>query len=236
MTAQQSQTEQQAANYLSEWISNRQFEEFADQQNLHHQLGPYVSISRESGVGGSYIAELVGKKLGWEVIDRQIVDYMAEKYDVSKMVVENLDEKNSALVGEFFSSLILDRDFSQPTYLHQLNRLILLAGVHGKVVIVGRGAGFILPREKGLSVRLIASEQERIDRFAKHKNVPVHEAKKQIHRIDAQRKEFIRKNYAAACDDPLQYDLTINVTNQTAEQTADLIVCSCNTLLDEMGK
>ena len=171
MTSPEPKTKQQAEKYLSEWISNRQFDEFTDRLNLHHQLGPYISISREAGVGGSHIAQLVGKDLGWEVIDKQIVDFIAEKYDVSKMVVENLDEKNSALVGEFFSSLILDRDFSQPAYLHQLNRLVLLAAVHGNVVIVGRGAGFILPREKGLSVRLIASEESRIDKFAKRKDI-----------------------------------------------------------------
>jgi len=230
MTSQAPQTEQQAENYLSEWISNRQFDEFTDRLNLHHQLGSYISISREAGVGGSHIAQLVGKKLGWEVIDKQIVDFIAEKYDVSKMIVENLDEKNSALVGEFFSSLILDRDFSQPAYLHQLNRLVLLAAIHGNVVIVGRGAGFILPREKGLSVRLIATEKVRIDKFAKRKDISVQEAKKQVHRIDTQRKEFIKKNYAADCSNPLQFDLTINTTDQTDEQTASIIANASNSL------
>ncbi len=232
MTSLDTQTEQQAENYLSEWISNRQFDEFTDRLNLHHQLGPYVAISREAGVGGSQIAQLVGEKLNWEVIDKQIVDFMAEKYDVSKMVVENLDEKNSALVGEFFSSLILDRDFSQPAYLHQLNRLVLLAAIHGNVVLVGRGAGFILPREKGLSVRLIATEESRIEKFARRKNVSVQEAKKQVHRIDTQRKEFVRKNYAADCSDPLQYDLTINVTDRTDEQSATIIADAVNCLFE----
>ncbi len=236
MTSQDPQTEQQAENYLSEWISNRQFDEFTDRLNLHHQLGPFISISREAGVGGSHIAQLVGEKLGWEVIDKQIVDFIAEKYDVSKMIVENLDEKNSALVGEFFSSLILDRDFSQPAYLHQLNRLVLLAAIHGNVVIVGRGAGFILPREKGLSVRLIASEKVRIDKFAKRKDISVQEAKKQVHRIDTQRKEFIKKNYAADCSNPLQFDLMINTTDQTDEQTATIIANAINSLFDLSDK
>ncbi len=223
MTLQNIQSEQQAEKYLSEWISNRQFNEFTDRLHLHHQLGPYITISREAGVGGSHIAQLVGEKLGWEVIDKQIVDFMAEKYDVAKMIVEDLDERNSALVGEFFSSLILDRDFSQPAYLHQLNRLVLLAANHGKVVIVGRGACFILPREKGLSVRLVASEKQRIENFAQRKDISLQEAKKQVSQIDNQRKEFIKKNYAVDPADPHQYDLTINVTDRTDNQIASLI-------------
>jgi len=233
MTSENNTTEQQAEKYLSEWLSNRQFDEFSDHHAIHHQLGPFVTISREAGVGGSEIARELGKKLQWEVIDRQIVDFLSEKYDISKMIVEKLDEKNSAVAGEFFSSWILDRNFSQSTYLHQLNRLVLLAANHGHVIIVGRGAGFILPRNKGLSVRLIASEQQRVKLFAQGKAVSENEALKQIQKIEHQRNAFIKKNFSVNPEDSHQYDLTINVTGRTQEEVVDLIAAAVKRLLGD---
>ena len=45
-----------------------------------HLIHPYVAISRESGVNGSEIGKLLAKSFGWKVLDRELLDYMAEKY------------------------------------------------------------------------------------------------------------------------------------------------------------
>ena len=42
--------------------------------------GPYLTISRETGVGGSQIARLVGQATGWEVFERELLECLAERY------------------------------------------------------------------------------------------------------------------------------------------------------------
>ena len=60
-------------------------------QNLCSQLGKYLAISREEGVGGSEIAQIVGAKLGWEVLDKNLLDQVAERLQCSPATLESVD-------------------------------------------------------------------------------------------------------------------------------------------------
>ena len=59
--------------------------------------GPYLIISREKGAGGNAVAKLVGRRLGWQVFDNEIVDEIAQKAHVRRQLIESLDERDQAI-------------------------------------------------------------------------------------------------------------------------------------------
>src|SRR5512136_225916 len=63
-------------------------------------FGPYLLISREKGAGGSSVGQLAGKRLGWQVFDKEIVDAIAQKARVRRELIESLDERHRATIHD----------------------------------------------------------------------------------------------------------------------------------------
>ena len=111
-------------------------------------FGPYLTISREAGAGGSQIARLVGEAVGWEVLDRKLLECVAERYHTSPAVLELVDETTANWITELFGHWIDPTSVSQMQYICRVSRVILMAARAGKVIFVGRGAIRIAPRAR----------------------------------------------------------------------------------------
>ena len=57
------------------------------------QVWPCITISREIGSQGAKLAMLLAERLGWQVFDKEIVDYIANHAKVRKNIVELFDGK-----------------------------------------------------------------------------------------------------------------------------------------------
>jgi cytidylate kinase len=82
---------------------------------VEENVGPYIVVSRETGAGGSQIARMVGQKLGWDVLDKEIVDYLASEYGTSRSLVELVDEKHVSWIENIFTSWIEGLGFTSST-------------------------------------------------------------------------------------------------------------------------
>jgi len=80
-----------AGDNIRKWVLADYVHERLEKGKIDENVGPYVAISRETGAGGGEIARLVGEKLGWDFLDREIIDYMAEKYGTPRDLVEFVD-------------------------------------------------------------------------------------------------------------------------------------------------
>jgi cytidylate kinase len=96
-------------------------------------------------------------------------------------------------------------------------------GKHGRAVIVGRGANFLLPPEKRLSVRVIAPQEVRIKNVAREYSVSVDVAKTRILKTESDRKAFIKKYFNGDIEDPLNYDLIINTGTLSIDDAANAV-------------
>ena len=103
-------------------------------------IGPYLTISREAGAGGSRVARLIGETIGWEVFDRELLECLAERYHTSLAALERVDETPTNWFVETFGKWIDPASVSQVEYVFRLGRVILVAARAGKVIFVGRGA------------------------------------------------------------------------------------------------
>lgn len=202
-------------------------------EDVDENIGPYLAISRETGAAGGEILRLVGQRLGWDVLDKEIVDTLAAVYGTVRQTVESMDEKRGNWIDESFSSWIQGQGFTSSAYVHRIPRLFLHAAHQGKVVIVGRGARYLLPRDSGLSIRVVAPLEYRIARVQLRKSVSEREASQLVQQSVTRREAFIQEHFHHRAADPHMYDLVVNVERLSTEDVADTI---CETLRRWMGK
>jgi len=187
---------------------------------------PLVTISREHGSLGRDVARIVAEKLGWQMLDRELVERMAKEARVRRSLIETLDERIQTNIDYWIKELINVNFLTQSDYLKYLMRVILTVGYYGEVVIVGRGANFILPRQQGLHVRVIAPLDRRVERISHLDSLSPQEARVAVLRADAERAAFIRVHFHKDISDPLAYDLVVNTDALSLEAAAESIVAA----------
>jgi cytidylate kinase len=183
-----------------------------------------VCISRESGAGGGTIARMVADRLGWKVYDREILEVIAHRMEVSHDVVLALDELSPGLVQDWLLPLREEHYAPQEAYLDHLAKLMLAIGSAGESVIVGRGANFMLPRGEVLAVRVIAPLKVRAQRLSEKMGVSVRTARRAARDLDQRRLRFARTMYRADAADPHHYDLVLDSASLGLSIAAEVIV------------
>lgn len=171
---------------------------------------PVITISREAGSGGQLVAKGIAKRLGFDLFHREVIQKMAESAQVNSRLLETLDEKGLSMLEDWVSSLVHERHLWPDQYLQHLMKVIATIGRHGRAIIVGRGANFVLPPEKRFRVRIVAPQELRVQNVARDLDIPVDEAKRRVIRTNSDRRAFIRKYFNADISDPINYDLVIN--------------------------
>lgn len=190
------------------------------------RLKPYVAISREAGAGGSPVGRLVGKMLGWDVLDRDILDRVSQRYKLSRPMLEQVDETQANWAYDILGTWLDPKLVPHEKYVVHLGHVILAAACQASVVYIGRGVQFFLPRDRGLAVRAIASERYRAQRIAEREDISQKEARRKMRNIDAGRRAFVRRFFHQDIDDPHLYDLVINVERCGPKAAAECIVAA----------
>ncbi|HRX81330.1 MAG TPA: cytidylate kinase-like family protein [Pirellulaceae bacterium] len=218
------EVERRAEMNIRRWLSTEHAAGHRKPPHDDESVGPYVTISREVGAGGCAIARGVGRELGWEVLDREIINVMADRYGMPHETVELLDEKHPTWIEDWFASMFAGQRSTGSSFIYRLKRTLLLAGQHGNVVIVGRGAQFILPRDRGISVRILAPRDFRVEQVLLQKGISEREASKYVDDHDRQHEQFTREFLHHDATDPHMYDLVINVEKLVVADAVRLIV------------
>ena len=90
-------------------------------------------------------------------------------------------------------------------------------------MLIGRGAGCILPRETTLNVRIIAPLEERIAYMGQWLRLTVEEAAERVRLRDERRVEFVVNNFHRDPNDVHQYDVILNSSLLGEDVCAELI-------------
>lgn len=180
-----------------------------------------ITLSRQHGCYGAETAIELQKLLdqGWVVFHREILEAIAKNSGVEEQYVEQFDEKTVPLIETIVSGF--NKNITDTSYLNSLKKLFFSLEERGKVIIVGRGANFMLRR--GFHIRLVAPKNTRVHNLMEINNYSRAEAEREIEEADMQRKKFIKRMFGAEVDDPLNYDLMINIRDIDFKETARLI-------------
>jgi cytidylate kinase len=185
---------------------------------------PVITVAMEPGSGGSLIAQKIAEQLGFDYFHRDIVQQIAKTAKIRSTVVNSLEKERLSGVKDFISSLMEDQYIHPDTYLKHLLVVISTIAKHGRAVIVGRGANFILPAEDIFAVRVIAPLQKRIREVALTHRVTTETAKRRVIQRESKRKAFVRHSFNADISDPIHYDLTINTGKMSIESAVEAVI------------
>ena len=184
----------------------------------------FVTISREAGAGGSLIGEAVGRGLGWEVLDQNLLDRVADRFQLSKPMLELVDETESNWAYDIFGAWVDHKIIPHEKYVVHLARIVQAAVKLGNVVIVGRGAQFLLPKEQCLAVRIVAAEKYRVEQLARQMACDATKARRHMVELDRGRQEFVTRYFRHDIANPHLYDLVLSVDRLGPAATAELII------------
>jgi cytidylate kinase len=183
-----------------------------------------AAIGREAGAGGGAIARLAATKLGWKVYDHELLEAIAQRMDRPADEVRALDELAPSVVQDWLLPLREEHYAPQEAYLDHLAKLVEAIGRAGDSIVVGRGAGFLLPRSETLTVRVVAPMKARAARLAERMGVSVRTARRAARDLDRRRSQFARTMYRVDPDDAHNYDLVLDSDSLGLEMAAELIV------------
>ena len=181
------------------------------------------TISREPGSRGNEIAARLAEAFGYELFDREIIQQMADDAKMSVRVLETLDEKGLNTLEDVIATLVEQRHLWPDQYIKHLMKIIGTIGRHGKAVIVGRGAVFIVPPMQSVRIRFIAPLEKRVQKVAEEFNISADEARRQIYDMESRRRSFTRRYFYTNIDEPTHYDVIINTEEVTDEQAVAMI-------------
>jgi cytidylate kinase len=190
----------------------------------------HLTISRAYGSRGYRIGQLIGEKLHWEVYSRQLTEYIAERSNLRHKVVADFDEKKR--IRSISQTLFQPSAYTSDKYYRHLVQVILSLADYGRAIFVGRGINFITDHKNGMHVRVTASLESRIERYAKRHDVSEKEARKKVESVDKERDDYIRHYFHQDTTDPHHYDMVINVEHYTNEQVAEMIIAAMEVKFD----
>ena len=183
-----------------------------------------IALSREAGARGSTIARRVGRKLGWQVYDQELLEYMAQEANVSQEVMSAPSATPADWAENRLKHLIQEYSLPEHPSLLNLVRVMLALGAQGQAILIGRGSGCVLPRATTLNVRIIAPLDERIAYMGQWLRLTREEATERVKMRDERRTEFILNNFHRDPNDVHQYDMILNSSLLGEDVCAELIV------------
>jgi hypothetical protein len=181
--------------------------------------GLTLAISRESGARGGSIARRVGRKLGWQVFDQDQLEFLSQ----AESSMPSLPDAAQSWADDWLDRLLRGRALSQEPAVLRLARLVIALAAQGETVLIGRGAGHLLPAATTLHVRIIAPKEQRVGYMKQLLRLAEEEAAEEVLRRDAGRSEFLRQHMHIRAHDPNPFDLILNSGRLGEEICADLI-------------
>ena len=168
-----------------------------------------ITVSRASGSRGMYLAHKLAEKLGYQLLTREHIDYMATSAENRERIKASLDDESRKRLTLAMKRL---RPFPSTVnqYARNLYETILPMARLGGVLLVGRGANFIFGLKRGFHIRVVCDLDRRIENYVKHASVSPEEAARLIEKSDKERRKFVKKLFDADIDDPDHYDIVIN--------------------------
>jgi Cytidylate kinase-like family len=212
-----------ASRYVREWDENR-LEKRGKEPGLV-EFPPTICISRKLAIGAVEIADIVAEKIGYRVVDQQILQHIATQASLSEKTVAIFDERYPGKLSEWVTLAFGEKAFIKSDYTKQLFSSVYAIAAFGPTIFVGRGVHLLLPRERVLAVRIISSIQFRVQRLAALMNISKEEAAKQIRELDQQQTAFFKQVYNKKDASAYEFDLVVNCDHiKERRSVAELIL------------
>lgn len=188
-----------------------------------HPCGLSVAISREAGSRGGTIARKVGELLDWQVFDQETLDYLIQNDGAREQLFSDIPTAAMGWAKVHFKRLIRDQKLTTDPETERMIQLLLAVAARGDVVIVGRGAGYLLPAESTLHARIVAPVESRVAYFAQWLRLNRDEAAAEVRDRDRKRAQYLSSILGRVPSDSTGYDIVVNSGRLGIEPAAQFI-------------
>lgn len=210
--------------FVKEWENNKKINKEASTKSIIDKAH-YICFSRKIGVGALEIADILSEKIGWKVVDREIMEHIIEHGSLKTSTLEDFDEKYPGMIKEFISFLFGEKSITMADYMRHLAKAVITLAETGPTIFVGRATHMILPKRNNvLAVRFISSKEHRAKRLADILGIGIKDASLVVEEEDNLQKEFFKKNFGKKDASPYEFDMVINCDHIREAQDAARLV------------
>ncbi|MFB3882603.1 MAG: AAA family ATPase [Armatimonadota bacterium] len=181
-----------------------------------------ITLSRETEAGGDEIASLLSERGGLRCADRTLIEEIARREGIPMTAFALFDTLLSAPVEAVLAGF--GTPVNRAAYLKRMVRTLLMLEHEDDVVLIGRGAAFVLADPGTLHVRVVAPIPCRVARLIEREGVHPAQARRVLAAGDDARARFVRESFGAEVADPTHYDLTLSTAEISASDAADVIL------------
>ncbi len=181
-----------------------------------------ITVSREYGSGGRYVARLIADKLGIKFYDKDFVVKLAKETGLSEEYIEENEQKRT--FGANLDNVVAGELSSSDELFIKESELIKEIAQKESAVIVGRCSDFILKdMDNVIKVFIYSNEENKVKRAIEFYGLDEENAKKEIKRIDKQRANHYKHYTGKEWKDSDNYDICINSDTFGVEKSAEII-------------
>ncbi|PTX99446.1 hypothetical protein DB346_16525 [Verrucomicrobia bacterium LW23] len=204
----------------------------SDDQSLRAMRRPFVTISRQAGTHGTELARAVAAWLQqhaqfgdppWTVFDSNLIEKVLEDMHLPARLATYLPEDATISVRNIIEESLGLHPSGHEVAARTTETMVRLASL-GFCVLVGRGGNLVLQKfPQGVHVRLVGEFAWRVRVVAEERGMTTERAREVVTEEDGARKRYTRTHFNRDNDDPLGYDMVLNMDRINVPDAAELI-------------
>jgi cytidylate kinase len=186
-----------------------------------------ITIARQFGAGGKTLGSRVAEKLGYVLIDEEIVEIIAREADVSPDWVDTVAQETGSegiltrlvrKIGPFSKGYLETAMEEKPGYINGdlyislLHKVIPTIAEQDNAVLIGRGGQYILAeRPDTFHFLMIAHVEKRIKFMMEHYSINRKQAQIVVEKQNKRRLTLYRYFARTDYDQPEHYHMVLNM-------------------------
>ncbi len=198
-----------------------------------------ITIARQFGAGGKTLGNLVADKLGYVLVDEEIVEMVAQEANVSPDWADSIAKETGSegfltrmmsKLGPFRKGYVGIAMEKNPGYLDGnlyialLHKIIPMIASQDNVVIIGRGGQYILADHPDTyHFLMIADMEHRINFMMEHYNLDRKQAQLVVDKQGKRRLNLYRYFARTDYDHPNLYHMVFNMNRVELEEAVQAV-------------
>ena len=194
-----------------------------------------ITISRQFGAGGKTLTREVAARLNYAAAHEEIIEQLTDLANLSNEGVRSFEaehpDSTPPSVGSMSPRRFIDRIFDSKRkeivdqqYADLLHKIIPQIADKGNVIILGRGAQFILnDYQEAYHVLLVAEEKDRIKFIQDNYDLSYDQAREAVIKQEKRRLKLMKLFHHEDYDLPVHYDLVLNMSKMQMNRAVELV-------------
>jgi cytidylate kinase len=196
-----------------------------------------ITISRQMGAGGSYIGQVIAKRLGLKYVDREVLHLAAQEFGCDEETIAARSERVTSFWERVLGGLSFGApeavytppplgNFSDRELFEKQTQILKRIASQEDCVVVGWAGVFMLPRHRGMfSVFCHAPKSFRVKRIMTiYQDLTEEKARAIITESDRTREIYFNEMTDHDWTCAKNYNLSIDTSLQPLDDIAELII------------